>query len=129
VGDRTFFTGFLSEATLAELYRRSAAFVMPSRGEGFGLVYLEAMKAAKPVLAARGSAAEEIVVNEKTGLLVDPEDREALREALDRLVSHPGEARRMGEAGRERWRSEFGAERFRERITPLLESLLARLTS
>ena len=61
LGDRTFFTGFLSEATLAELYRRCAAFVMPSRGEGFGLVYLEAMRAGKPVLAARGSAAEEIV--------------------------------------------------------------------
>lgn len=125
LGDRTFFTGFLSEATLAELYRRCAAFVMPSRGEGFGLVYLEAMRAAKPVLAARGGAAEEIVVNEKTGLLVDPEDREALRDALDRLVSHPGEARRLGEAGRERWRGEFGAERFRERMMPVL----ARLTT
>lgn len=123
LGDRTFFTGFLSEATLAELYRRCAAFVMPSQGEGFGLVYLEAMRAGKPVLAARGSAAEEIVQDEKTGLLVNPDDRDELREALDRLVSHPGEVRRMGEAGRERWRSEFGLERFQERLRPLLERL------
>ena len=128
LGDRTFFTGFLSEATLAELYRRCAAFVMPSRGEGFGLVYLEAMRAGKPVLAARGSAAEEIVQDERTGLLVDPEDREAMREALDRLVgrfSQPGEVRRMGEAGRERWRKEFGLERFQERLGPLLERLVS----
>ncbi len=125
LGDRTFFTGFLSEATLAELYRRCAAFTMPSRGEGFGLVYLEAMRAGKPVLAAQGSAAEEIVQDEKTGLLVDPDDRESLREALDRLVSHPGEVRRMGEAGRERWRQEFGLERFQERLRPLIERLVS----
>lgn len=125
LGDRTFFAGFLSEATLAELYRRCGAFVMPSRGEGFGLVYLEAMRAGKPVLAARGGAAEEIVLDEKTGLLVDPDDREALRDALDRLVSHPGEVRRMGEAGRERWRQEFGLERFQERLRPLIERLVS----
>jgi glycosyltransferase involved in cell wall biosynthesis len=125
MADRTFFTGFLSEATLAELYRRCAAFAMPSQGEGFGLVYLEAMRAGKPVLASRGSAAEEIVRDGKTGILVDPEDREELRAALGQLLGYPGEARRMGEAGRERWRQEFGAERFRERLTPLLERLTA----
>lgn len=123
IAGRVLFTGFLSEATLAELYRRCAAFVMPSRGEGFGLVYLEAMRAGKPVLAARGSAAEEIVLDGRTGLLVDPDDREELRDALARLIDHPGEARRLGEAGFERWRNEFGIERFRERLEPLLERL------
>jgi phosphatidylinositol alpha-1,6-mannosyltransferase len=124
IDDRVTFTGFLSEATIAELYRRCAAFAMPSRGEGFGLVYLEAMRAGKPVLAARGSAAEEIVVDERTGLLVDPDDREELRAALARLVDHPGEARRMGETGFDRWRKEFGIEKFRERLEPLLERLV-----
>jgi phosphatidylinositol alpha-1,6-mannosyltransferase len=125
MSDRVAFTGFTSEATLAELYRRCAAFAMPSRGEGFGLVYLEAMRAGKPVLAARASAAEEIVVEGKTGLLVDPDDRDELRGALFRLLDHPGEAKRMGEAGFERWRRELGAGRFRERLTPLLERLVA----
>ncbi len=124
IGDRVVFTGFLSEATLAELYRRCAAFVMPSLGEGFGLVYLEAMRAGKPVLAARGSAAEEIVVEGQTGLLADPEDRPALRAALARLLGEPGTARRMGEAGYERWRKEFGIERFRERVRGMLERLV-----
>lgn len=124
IGDRVVFTGFLSEATLAELYRRCAAFVMPSRGEGFGLVYLEAMRAGKPVLAARRSAAEEIVVEGKTGLLVEPEDRTELRTALARLIDEPGTVRRMGEAGFERWRKEFGIERFKERVGGLLERLV-----
>jgi phosphatidylinositol alpha-1,6-mannosyltransferase len=124
ISDRVLFTGFVSEATLMELYRRCAAFAMPSRGEGFGLVYLEAMRAGKPVLAARDSAAEEIVVDGATGLLVDPDDREELRGALGRLLDYPGEARRMGEAGFERWRKELSLERFRERLWPLLERLI-----
>ncbi len=123
LGDAAAFTGFVSEATLAELYRRCAAFVMPSRGEGFGLVYLEAMRAARPVLAARGSAAEEIVREGETGLLVDPDDRSELTDALSLLLSDSERARCMGEAGHARWRAEFGIERFRERLEPLLEKL------
>jgi phosphatidylinositol alpha-1,6-mannosyltransferase len=124
VGSAVVFAGFTSEATLAELYRRCAAFVMPSRGEGFGLVYLEAMRAARPVLAAQGTAAEEIVVHGQTGLLVDPDDRETLSKALARLLRDVGAARRMGWAGRERWEREFGLDRFRERLEPLLARLV-----
>jgi phosphatidyl-myo-inositol dimannoside synthase len=123
LGDAVAFTGFVSEATLAELYRRCAAFAMPSRGEGFGLVYLEAMRAGKPVLAARGSAAEEIVRHGETGLLVDPDDREELGAALSRLIGDPEMSLEMGRAGRERWQREFGVRRFRERLAPLLEKL------
>src|SRR6185295_10340629 len=124
LGDAVVFTGFVSEATLAELYRRCAAFVMPSRGEGFGLVYLEAMRAARPVLATRGSAAEEIVRHGETGLLVDPDDRPELTAALSLLLGDSERARRMGEAGHTRWQQEFGIERFRERLRPLLERLV-----
>lgn len=125
VADRVFFPGFVSEATLAELYRRSAALVMPSRGEGFGLVYLEAMRAGKPCVAARGSAAEEIVADGETGLLVDPDDARQLARSLKDLLGCPAGARRMGAAGQERWQREFRADRFRERLTPMLEELTA----
>lgn len=124
LGGAVAFTGFVSEATLAELYRRCTVFVMPSRGEGFGLVYLEAMRAGKPVLAARGSAAEEIVRDGETGLLLDPDDRQELTAALARLLGEPEAARRMGEAGRERWQRDFGIEKFRERLSPMLERLI-----
>ncbi|HEX4961551.1 MAG TPA: glycosyltransferase family 4 protein [Thermoanaerobaculia bacterium] len=126
VGAAVVFTGFTSEATLGELYRRCAVFAMPSRGEGFGLVYLEAMRAARPVLAAQGSAAAEIVADGETGLLIDPDDRENLAKALARLLRDAGAARRMGWAGRERWEKQFGADRFRERLEPLLERLVER---
>lgn len=125
LGESVAFPGFVDEATLAELYRRCAAFVMPSRGEGFGLVYLEAMRAGKPCIAARGSAADEVVEDGATGLLVDQEP-EALAAAAKTLLDQPELARRMGEAGRQRWRERFGEARFRERLRPLIERLVAR---
>lgn len=122
---RVLFTGFVSEATLAELYRRSAAFVMPSRGEGFGLVYLEAMRAGKPCVAARGGAAGEIVQDGETGLLVDPEDRDELDRALVRLLDDPDRRREMGQAGRRRWAESFSGRAFRRRLFPHLDRLTA----
>jgi phosphatidyl-myo-inositol dimannoside synthase len=117
------FTGFVSEATLAELYARAAVFVMPSRGEGFGLVYLEAMRAARPCIAARASAAAEIVVDGETGLLVDPLDPDAIALALGHLLASPELARAMGEAGRRRLERHFTPRLFRERLWPLLDRL------
>jgi phosphatidylinositol alpha-1,6-mannosyltransferase len=120
---RVTFTGFISEATLAELYRRAAVFVMPSLGEGFGLVYLEAMRAGKPCIAARRSAAEEVVADGATGFLVDRDDPEELASVLSRLLASPDLARRMGEAGRRRWREEFSLERFQAGLRPILDEL------
>lgn len=124
LGPSAVFTGFTSEATLAELYRRCAIFAMPSRGEGFGLVYLEAMRSAKPVLAARDTAAEEIVVDGRTGVLVNPDDHADLASAILHLLNEPTMSRRLGETGRERWRTEFGLDRFQERLEPMLERLV-----
>ncbi len=121
LGEAVLFTGFISEATLAILYQRCLAFVMPSRDEGFGLVFLEAMRAGKPCLAARGSAAEEIVVDQTTGLLVDRDDPEALASAMVRFWRHPEESRQMGEAGRSRYRERFRRMAFEKRLFPYLD--------
>jgi phosphatidylinositol alpha-1,6-mannosyltransferase len=123
---RVLFTGFVGEATLAELYRRAVAFVMPSRGEGFGLVYLEAMRAGLPCVAARGGAAAEVVADGETGLLVDPGSPAELAAALARLLVDPTLAARLGTAGERRWREEFKTECFRARLTPLLDRLAGR---
>jgi len=123
IAAQVLFTGFVSEATLTELYARAAAFVMPSRGEGFGLVYLEAMRAAKPCVAARATAAAEIVVDGETGLLVDPLDPVEIAASLARLLGAPELARALGEAGRRRLEQLYSPRRFRERLWPLLDRL------
>ncbi len=123
VADQVFFTGFVSEATLAVLYERAALLAMPSRGEGFGLVYLEAMRAGRPCLAARGTAAAEVVVDGETGLLVNPEDGQELAAALAQLLGAPEIGRRMGAAGKIRWERDFSYARFRDRLTGHLDRL------
>ncbi|HXU29413.1 MAG TPA: glycosyltransferase [Thermoanaerobaculia bacterium] len=126
VADRVLFTGFVSEATLAVLYDRAALLAMPSRGEGFGLVYLEAMRVGKVCLAARDTAAAEVVIDGETGLLVDPSDGEELAAALARLLGEPETRRRMGAAGKIRWEQEFRYELFRDRLAGHLDRLTGR---
>jgi len=121
--EHVYFTGFVSEATLGELYRRCAALVMPSLEEGFGLVYLEAMRAGRPCIAARGSAAEEIVLHHQTGLLVDRDEPSEVARACARLLSEPAFADRLGESGYNRWRESFGYDRFRSGFVSHLEEL------
>ncbi|WP_207477567.1 glycosyltransferase [Arenibaculum pallidiluteum] len=75
------------------------AFALSSRWEGFGLVLLEAMAAARPVVASRVSAIPELVEDEVTGLLVPPEDPQRLAAAMLRLRD-PALRNRLGEAGR-----------------------------
>ena len=121
IADRVRFTGRVSVATLVALYRRSRALVLPSTGEGFGLVYLEAMRFGRPCVAARGGAAEEIVIHGETGLLVDPGDVAALEEALLLLARGPALAERLGRAGRRRWEALYTETQFRARFNAALE--------
>jgi len=78
--------GNLSQAELACEYNRCHVFCLPSVQEGFGIVFLEAMASAKPVVAVRAGAAPEVV---KYGVLVEPDDDEALAEAIERLYADP----------------------------------------
>jgi len=102
------FAGRVSQATLEGWYRSAAFFAMPSTGEGFGLAYLEAMRAGKPCLGGPGAPAE-IIEHGETGFIVDPSDTAALTAALIDLFS-PERQRTMGAAAAARV-----AERFEQR--------------
>jgi glycosyltransferase involved in cell wall biosynthesis len=82
---------------------------VPSRYEGFGLVVVEAMLAGVPVVAARAGALPEVVGD--AGVLVAPDDPDALAEALVRVASNPRLRSDLARRGRERARSRFGWER------------------
>jgi len=122
------FMGQLNDQGLAEAYRRAQVFAMPARtrvgrdaeGEGFGLVFLEAAAAGLPVVAGNGGAIPEVVRDGETGYLVDPRAPEQVAEAIVRLLSDPGLARRMGDAGRRWAHDEFSYGRFRERVNELI---------
>jgi glycosyltransferase involved in cell wall biosynthesis len=83
-----FFLGLIDDATLREEYQACDVFALPSRKEGFGLVYLEAMSYGKPCLAARAGGAPE-VVDEEVGALVEYGNVEQIALALSDIVRHP----------------------------------------
>jgi glycosyltransferase involved in cell wall biosynthesis len=96
--------GHVSFERLAAEYRRADVFCLPSRQEGFGIVFLEAMAAGLPIVAARAAAVPEVVVDGECGLLVPPEDAGALCGALQSLLSDAALRQRLGEGGRRRVR-------------------------
>jgi len=121
------FLGRVDDGSLAREYERCTAFVMPSRDEGFGFVFVEAMRAARACVASRG-AASEIVVDGDSGLIVDPAHRDELTRAIVRLLADGAGADRMGARGRERFLREFTDVHFRERFTAIVESPVPALT-
>jgi glycosyltransferase involved in cell wall biosynthesis len=87
----------IPRAELAREYARCDLFCLPSVQEGFGIVFLEAMAAGKPIVAARAGAAPEVVTR---GLLVKPEDDHELAAAIEKLYRQPSLRQSLGEEGR-----------------------------
>jgi glycosyltransferase involved in cell wall biosynthesis len=100
---------------VAAWLRRADVLVHAARWEGFGLVLLEAMLASLPVVATRVSAVPEIVRDGETGLLVPPDDSDALAAALARVLGDPDRAAAYGAAGLARARASFSVERMARR--------------
>jgi phosphatidylinositol alpha-1,6-mannosyltransferase len=121
VGESVHFLGRVSDRELGALYRRASVFAMPSRQEGFGLAYAEAMWWGLPCIGSTADAAGQVIVAGETGELVPYGDVAALERALVRLLSDPERATRMGEAGRRRAGECFGYGRFREDLLAALE--------
>ena len=112
------FTGAVSDRALAAWYGKCAFFVMPSRDEGFGLVFLEAMRAGKACIGAPGAAAE-VIVDGVTGTIVAPEAA-AFVDAIARLFEEPGRREQFGRAGQRRFEQFFSAAQFCARVRRLV---------
>jgi glycosyltransferase involved in cell wall biosynthesis len=117
IEDAVRFLGFVSRVEHA--IEESAIVVVPSLGEGFGMVALEAMERARPVIASSVGGLPEIVADGDTGLVVPAGDAEALAEAMVELGADLSRAAAMGAAGRERALAEFPPGRSADRIDEL----------
>ena len=89
VADRVVFAGYVPEAEKADHYRLADAFVMPGRGEGFGIVYLEALACGVPVVASRLDASREAVRDGMLGQVVDPDDPADVRRGILNALETP----------------------------------------
>ena len=125
------FVGFVNKATpegqarINQAYASARVFCLPTRFEPFGVVFLEAMHYALPVVAPRAWAVPEIVEDGVTGLTVDPDDVDALAGALIDLLSDLEKARTFGLAGKRRLEEHFSWARVVNRMTRALTAMLS----
>ena len=114
------FTGEVSDAELEAIYCTSDLYAMPSRGEGFGLVFAEAMALGLPCIASKVDAGSEVVVDGETGILVDPANPDEIFQAIKELLGDKDLRARMGQAGQRRATEFFSLDSFNQRIERLL---------
>jgi len=126
IAERTTFLGWVANADLPQYFRACAMLVMPSLEEGFGIPAAEAMGCEAPVVATDAGGLPEVVEDGITGLIVPKGDADAMAAAIDRLLSDPALARRMGEAGRARALARFDWMRSCEQFVELYHSLIAQ---
>jgi phosphatidylinositol alpha-1,6-mannosyltransferase len=120
------FLGRISEAEKQERLAQCRCLVMPSRGEGFGLVYLEAMRLGRPCLTGDRDSGRELVNPPEAGMAVDPADGPALAAAIVRLLARGTEWDSWSVQARRRYEEQFTAEQFRRRlVATLVEELRA----
>ncbi|TNF38200.1 MAG: glycosyltransferase family 1 protein [Deltaproteobacteria bacterium] len=124
VGEQVELAGRVSAQRLDALFRGCLAFVLPSANEGFGLVFVEAMSQARPVIAAGSGGTTEVVVHGKTGVLVDYGDVVAIAREMTALASNPDRATQLGAAGLARVRRRFTFERYAGDIAGALDHLV-----
>ncbi len=110
--DKVIFAGFVATQDLNHYYNMADIVAMPNidldgNVEGFGMVFLEANAAGKPVIGGRSGGTIEAVVDGETGFLVDPGNEGELVEALRKLLGDDELRKRMGEQGLQRVRGEF----------------------
>jgi phosphatidylinositol alpha-1,6-mannosyltransferase len=118
------FFGLLSERRKQELLTRCTCLALPSRGEGFGLVYLEAMRVGRPCLVSTLDAGREVVNPPEAGLAADIAKPTMLADAVCRLLNIGPEWVAWSRQARERYEARFTARHFQERLSAALAPLL-----
>lgn len=122
IADRVRMLGEVDDLTKWALYEMCDVFAMPNRlldgadWEGFGIVFLEAALSRRPSIAGRTGGTADAVVDGVTGLLIDPEHRTDLTNALRRLLADDGLRCRFGQAGEEIARTRFSGEAVADRL-------------
>jgi asparagine synthase (glutamine-hydrolysing) len=119
VAERVIFGGRISEEEKPDHYRLADAYVMPSSGEGFGIVYLEALACGIPVIGSKIDGSRDALLNGRLGILVNPTDPAELRAAILQTLA----AKDEGANDRRNSVEYFSTDRFRERVFQIIGAI------
>ena len=126
LGDRLIMPGFIAEEDIVPLFNACDLFILPSRKEGFGIVFLEAMGCGKPVIGGNRDGSMDPLCDGKLGTAVDPEDVEALSEAiLAHLEGRMPPERSDPASLRAESIDRFGFKRFRDRLAEVMSTVVS----
>ncbi|HEY0010901.1 MAG TPA: glycosyltransferase family 4 protein [Candidatus Paceibacterota bacterium] len=113
LGGRAFLLGFVPD--VRRYLKAADIFLLPSRKEGLPLAVLEAGRAGLPAIATRTGGIPEIIEHQKTGLLINPGDVDALADAMTTLLTNPVDATKLGMALEQKVREEFSEKMMLDR--------------
>ncbi|OGI06663.1 MAG: hypothetical protein A3I68_06325 [Candidatus Melainabacteria bacterium RIFCSPLOWO2_02_FULL_35_15] len=116
VRDNVIFAGFIPDDLLSLYYESCDIFILPSTGEGFGIVFLEAMYFSKPCIGANAGGIPEVIKDKETGILCSPNDSTSLSDSIIKLLKDNDLRNKMGKKGKERFESKFGFCSFKEKL-------------
>ena len=119
--DCVHFLGGLSREELGACYAQADVFALPSAGEGFGLVFLEAMAFGKPIVAAAMGGATDLIEDRANGLSVLPHDKEGLVQALSLLLLDDSLRSDLGRRGAEIVQQKYSFEVFQNELQRIVE--------
>jgi glycosyltransferase involved in cell wall biosynthesis len=126
--DSVILAGYIPDYDLGAFYNLCDVFAMPSKGEGFGIVFLEALACGTPVIAGNTDGSVEAVLNGRLGVLVNPENVDEISEALTQVLSktHPLRILQQPEELRRGVIDAYGYARFVERLEPIIKQFPER---
>jgi phosphatidylinositol alpha-1,6-mannosyltransferase len=117
--ERVLMPGFIADEEITDHYLLADVFVMPSKGEGFGIVYTEAMACGLPVIAGNKDGSTEALQFGELGTLIDPDNAEELKEALVQVLGEQHEPKQL----QKKMLNCFSFERFKERLQNVIEGI------
>ena len=120
---RVILTGFIPHEEIADYYNLCDVFAMPSKAEGFGIVFLEALACGKPVIAGNKDGSSEVVSNAGLGIRVDPDNHKEIKEALVEILKKKASGKLSdGAYLRQYARDNFGFNVFKERVSEIIHT-------
>jgi glycosyltransferase involved in cell wall biosynthesis len=124
--DRVDFMGWVTPDRIQALLNEATISILPSRAEGLPLVALQSAQMARPIVATNVDGLPEIVVDRKTGLLVEKDDSLAVAEAITFLLQNPTVAIKLGQAAQQRVQNHFSFQNSVDRYDELYQKLLSQ---